>query len=771
MRLRPPEAARKASATVSPAQSRPARVPILLFFQNLHDLLRGRRPGGLPRAPFIYRAGAHLGLAAVLAAIPAELGAQAAELQLTPDRLTIEAGKRQAIYAAAYDRQGNLVTSAGISFTSSDTTVVTVSKDGTVLGIGDGTAEVVARAESLTAKAMVTVTGGAPRVAVASIRIEPRAVWLLPLEPARLAMTLRLADSSAPAGVRVRWRALDARVATVDRDGLVIAAGPGQTLVEAAVSGGPADTVLVTVDTALFTVPDRTSLAPGSVDTLVVTVPAQRERRLTGGLVWASSDTTVVLADAGGELRARAPGSATVTVSGYGMTGRTQVSVHQPVHSLTITPRASAGTIRLAPGASRRFEVRALAVDSTPVPDASIAWALSDSSIATYSPQSGQLAALRPGTVMLTARLDGFEPAAWSIEVVPAALRIDPPRLGLVLGGRTMLRADFVDETGTPISGLEPALAWSSSSPAAAVDSSGEIEARAPGRATITASTADARSAAAEVFVTGELIVSSSRGGLAPNAIGVYQVVPGEPELLPLLVDSAVSIEAVYSPDRSRIAFSSSRAGTYDLYLMDADGSSVRQLTSEPGNEGAPAWAPDGSRIVFTVDRPGGSQIASIAPDGSDLRVLTSAPGSQRNPSVSTDGRAIAFASTRDGNLEIYRMDADGGNPQRLTSDGARDQLPRWLPDGSLLYVSWGRGARIMRLAPDGAVTVLESPDPIVGLAASRDGARIAYVAGRMLDRSGSRVEYRLVLQPLRGGGAPVTLRFAPGEQVATPSF
>jgi Tol biopolymer transport system component len=204
---------------------------------------------------------------------------------------------------------------------------------------------------------------------------------------------------------------------------------------------------------------------------------------------------------------------------------------------------------------------------------------------------------------------------------------------------------------------------------------------------------------------------------------------------------------------------------------MDADGSNVTQLTTEPGNESAPAWSPDGLRIIFAVDRPGGSQIASMAPDGSRFRVLTDAPGGQTSPSVSADGRLVAFASTRDGKPEIYRMNVDGSDQRRLTDDGARDQLPRWLPDGSLLYVSSGRGARIMRLGEGGAAAVVESPDPIVGLAASGDGMRIAYVTGRMLDRSGSRVEYRLVVQPLSGGGAPLTLRFAPAEQVATPSF
>ena len=711
-----------------------------------------------------------MALSAMLALAPAGLEAQAAELQLTPDRLTLEAGRRQAIYAAAYDRQGNLVTSADIALSSSDTTVATVSNDGTVLGIAGGTAELIARADSLTARATVTVTGGAPRVAVASIRIEPRAVWLLPLEPARLAMELRLADGSPASGARVRWRTFDARVATVDRDGLVVGAGPGRTLVEAS-AGGTADTILVSVDTALFTTRERLSLAPGAADTLGASVPAQGGRHLAAGLTWASSDTNVVITGANGEIRARAPGEAIVTVSGYGMTGQTQVFVHRPVHSLTITPRASAGPVRLAPGTSRRFEVLALAADSTPVTGVAIAWTLPDSSIAMFSPESGLLEALQPGNATLTARLDGFEPATWSIEVVPGALAIDRPRLGLVQGSRTVLRAVLVDDAGSPIPDAAPTLTWSSSSPAVAVNESGELEARTPGRATITVQSPNARTATADVFVTGDLLVSSNRGGTGPHAIGVHQVMPGATELLPVLADSAVSIEATFSPDRSRIAFSSSRAGSFDLYVMDADGGNVTQLTSEPGNESAPAWAPDGRRIVFTVDRPGGSQVASIAPDGSGLRVITSLPGDQRNPSISPDGRAIAFASTRDGNLEIYRMDFDGGNQQRLTDDRARDQLPRWLPDGSLLYVSWGRGAKIMRRGPNGATAVVESPDPIVALAASPDGARIAYVTGRTLDRSGSRVEYRLVMQPLEGDGLPVALRFAPGEQVATPSF
>lgn len=776
MDLRPPEAARMRAAV---AQSMPDRrhgirmsLPDNGFWRPRPAVRRS--PGY--STPFIYRAARYPGVIGgagllLFLLVPGMLSGQASELQLTPDRLTLEAGRRQAIYAAAYDRQGNIVTSAVIAFSSSDTTVATVSKDGTVLAVGNGTAEIEARTGSLTAKAPVSVTGGAPRVAVASLRVEPRAVWLLPLEPARLSLNARLADGASAPGARIRWRTLDPRVASVDSDGLVVGVGPGQTLVEASAVSGPADTVLVSVDTARFTILERVSLAPGAVDTLATAVPSQRGRRLIAGLHWTSSDSTVVSAGPNGEVRAVAPGEAVVTVSGYGMTGRTRVFVHRPVHSLTITPRSSAGPVRLAPGTSRRFEVRALAADSTPVTDAGVAWTLPDSSIAVFAPETGLLEARRPGTATLEARLDGFEATTWVIEVVPAAIALDRTRLGMVSGGRVRLQAALVDESGTPIPGLEAPVSWTSSSPAVSVSADGELEAGTIGRATVTASSPGARSATAEVFVTGDMLVSSSRGAASPHTPGIYQTTIALDELLPVLVDTAANIEAVFSPDRSRIAFSSNRGGGFDLHVMDADGTNLARLTSDSGNESAPAWSADGSRIFFTADRPDGSQIASIALDGSDLRVLTTSPGGNRSPSVSADGRSVAFASARDGNSEIYRMDADGANQRRLTNDGARDLLPRWLPDGSLLYVSSGRRVTIMRLGAAGAVPVAESPDPVVSLAASTDGRHIAYVVGRMLDRAGSRVEYRLIVQPLEGGTAPTVLRAAAGEQVATPSF
>lgn len=83
-----------------------------------------------------------------------------------------------------------------------------------------------------------------------------------------------------------------------------------------------------------------------------------------------------------------------------------------------------------------------------------------------------------------------------------------------------------------------------------------------------------------------------------------------------------------FSPDGSRILFDSERGGAgRDLYLMDADGSNMVRLTANPGNDDQAAWAPDGQSIVFRSDRTGSSELWVIGADGTGLRQLTSEGG------------------------------------------------------------------------------------------------------------------------------------------------
>jgi Tol biopolymer transport system component len=113
----------------------------------------------------------------------------------------------------------------------------------------------------------------------------------------------------------------------------------------------------------------------------------------------------------------------------------------------------------------------------------------------------------------------------------------------------------------------------------------------------------------------------------------------------------------VWSPDRRRFAFSNNRA----LYVMNADGAGKRRLTS---GGVAPAWSPDGKKLVFTRPRRSlkNSELWIINADGSGRRKLA---GRGNGAVWSPDGRRLAFTSHRDGNPEVYVMNADDTGQRR----------------------------------------------------------------------------------------------------------
>jgi TolB protein len=160
--------------------------------------------------------------------------------------------------------------------------------------------------------------------------------------------------------------------------------------------------------------------------------------------------------------------------------------------------------------------------------------------------------------------------------------------------------------------------------------------------------------------------------------------------------------DLAWSPDGRKLAFLQGRGdcgpGCHDLYVVNSDGSGLRNLTAtlpvgirlnlDPASD--PAWSPDGQMIAFAfLCRPRcgpnnlGEPIYVVKADGSGLRKLTPKPvGAYRDPAWSPDGRKIAFVSDRDGNSEIYVMNANGKGQRNLTRNPAFDADPAWSPDG-----------------------------------------------------------------------------------------
>jgi TolB protein len=146
-------------------------------------------------------------------------------------------------------------------------------------------------------------------------------------------------------------------------------------------------------------------------------------------------------------------------------------------------------------------------------------------------------------------------------------------------------------------------------------------------------------------------------------------------------VDSAPSI----SPDGRRIAFARRIRGNQEIYVMNLDGTGLRRLTRHAGIDFDPAWSPAGTEIAFWRTVRHGSaqarQIFVIGADGSGLRRLTWGPDAAE-PAWSPDGKRIACVRAGK-HAHIWVMRPDGTGQQRLTSGPSDDDSPTWSPDGS----------------------------------------------------------------------------------------
>jgi Tol biopolymer transport system component len=142
----------------------------------------------------------------------------------------------------------------------------------------------------------------------------------------------------------------------------------------------------------------------------------------------------------------------------------------------------------------------------------------------------------------------------------------------------------------------------------------------------------------------------------------------------------------------NRIAFVSDRSGSDELYIMHGNGDVVQLIATTPGAKTDPVISPDGTKIVFTVgavDAGTASPLWIVNSDGTGLRQLTTDGANDYRPTWSPDGSHIAFVSTRDGNAEIYVMNADGSGQMNITNNAANDNSPAWSPSGNtILFAS-----------------------------------------------------------------------------------
>jgi serine/threonine protein kinase/Tol biopolymer transport system component len=165
----------------------------------------------------------------------------------------------------------------------------------------------------------------------------------------------------------------------------------------------------------------------------------------------------------------------------------------------------------------------------------------------------------------------------------------------------------------------------------------------------------------------------------------------------PTLENTALPQATPLGGGSGQIAFASNRSGTAQIYLSNVDGTNVTPLTAMEDGACQPAWSPNGKLLVFIspCSKRGdffetaytASSLYLMNADGTNITQLTNVPGADFDPSWSPDGKRIAFASMRDGGIQIYTLDTTSLAVTRLTNTGSSIETsqPAWSPDGTMI--------------------------------------------------------------------------------------
>jgi Tol biopolymer transport system component len=297
-----------------------------------------------------------------------------------------------------------------------------------------------------------------------------------------------------------------------------------------------------------------------------------------------------------------------------------------------------------------------------------------------------------------------------------------------------------------------------------------------PGRSRVIARTAWGRADTVDVFISGPLLLTSTRDGSA-DLYATDPATPGQ-SLAVVARGSSNEVMGAWSPDGSRIVFVSDRDGNYELYLADADGANAIRLTTTPDlAELSPEWTPDGRRIVY-VEQPVGAraQIRIMNSDGTASQALTTdRQGANLDPAVSPDGRTIAFTSTRDGNYEVYLMAPDGSAQRPALVSSLKESKPAWFPNGDLGFIQERTDRTrivpqlVRQSATAGTLPQVISPPDLLVTDFAVAGRGDAIVLEAVTASPDGRFDRRLLV--LRPGAAPSELPRQPGEQQSAPAL
>ena len=382
-----------------------------------------------------------------------------------------------------------------ITWTSSNPEIATVSDQGEVVALQEGTCTVTVSAGGKSAECVVTVSRNV--IPVKEVILSETSLTLKEGESYTLTATVTPADATERT---VTWKSGNPDVATVSDEGKIEAVHTGICIITAS-AGGKVSECMITVTSETIAVEQITlsatslSLKLGDSRTLTATViPSDAT---DSQVTWSSSDPSVATVSDQGEVTAVRAGNCTITATAGGKSAACTVTVSTqeiPVERITL----SSTSLSLKEGDSHRLTATVTPSDAT---DSQVTWSSSDPSVATVSDQ-GEVTAVRAGNCTITATAGG---KSATCTVTVSAKEIPVERITLSSTTLSLKEGDshILTATVTPSDATDSQVTWNSSDPSVAtVSDQGEVTAVRAGNCTITA-TAGGKSATCTVRVQG----------------------------------------------------------------------------------------------------------------------------------------------------------------------------------------------------------------------------------------------------------------------------
>ncbi|MDE6522521.1 MAG: Ig-like domain-containing protein, partial [Muribaculaceae bacterium] len=421
----------------------------------------------------------------------------AAEIELSESSAELKVGEATTLTATVLPEN---TTDKTVTWSSSNMSVATVDANGKIIAVALGEATITATCGNVKATCKVTVVP----TPVTSVTLSTHSLSLTEGETATLSATIAPEDATDKT---VTWTSSDEAVATVSEDGVVTAVKGGTATITATSANGKTADCTVTVAANIISVESieisNTELRLTEGDTATLTATIAPENATDKTVIWTSSDASVAYVSEEGVVTAVKAGTATITAaSSNGKTATCTVTVAANIISVE-SISISESVLSLTEGETATLTATIAPENAT---DKSVTWTSSDEAVTTVS-VDGVVTAIKAGTATITVASSNGKTATCKVTVAANVIEVigitlSNTNLSLTEGETATLTATIAPENAT-----DKSVTWTSSDEAvASVSDKGVVTAVKAGTATITATSANGKTATCTVTVAANII-------------------------------------------------------------------------------------------------------------------------------------------------------------------------------------------------------------------------------------------------------------------------